>query len=219
MAVTPVSKVSNLAVDRMCLRPPIPEIALAASYLDQAVSAHIAKEPMLCQEMLQKANMTEIRAWTESLWGKASPHVQYRPVPGAPPTLEKSLRGKDRMPTLAEKKQLHIRDGYHCRFCEIPVIRSAVRDRLRKLYPDVMPWPKTNTGAHAAFQAMWAQYDHVLPHARGGNNSFENMVVTCAPCNFARMNFTLDEVGLADPSLRKPLVSTWDGLERILHST
>jgi hypothetical protein len=173
---------------------------------------------MLAHEMLQKANMAEVRAWTESLWGKASPHVLYRIVPGAPPNLAKAQREKLRMPTSEEKRRLHLRDGYHCRFCGIPVIRSEVRNRLRRLYPDALPWPNNNAGAHAAFQAMWAQYDHVLPHARGGDNAIENLVVTCAPCNFARMSFTLDEVGLADPRLREPLVSSWDGLERILHS-
>jgi len=35
-------------------------------------------------------------------------------------------------------------------------------------------------------------------HSRGGDNSFENMVITCAPCNYARMEFTLEELGLLD---------------------
>jgi 5-methylcytosine-specific restriction endonuclease McrA len=61
---------------------------------------------------------------------------------------------------------------------------------------------------------MWAQYDHILPHSRGGTSELSNMVVTCAPCNFGRMEFTLAEVGLADPRDRAPIRSSWDGLER-----
>ncbi|MCX6971643.1 MAG: HNH endonuclease [Verrucomicrobia bacterium] len=55
---------------------------------------------------------------------------------------------------------------------------------------------------------------HLLPHARGGTNDLENIVITCAPCNYARMNHTLEEVGLIDPRTREPIKSTWDGLER-----
>ena len=61
---------------------------------------------------------------------------------------------------------------------------------------------------------MWAQYDHLLPHSKGGNNDVNNIVVTCAPCNFGRMSYTLEEVGLIDPRTREPIRSAWDGLER-----
>ncbi len=82
----------------------------------------------------------------------------------------------------------------------------------------MIPWSaKSNKLQHAAFQAMWAQYDHILPRARGGNNELSNIVVTCAPCNYGRGNYTLEEVGLVDPRTREPNQSTWDGLERLLH--
>jgi hypothetical protein len=123
------------------------------------------------------------------------------------------------MPDRAELVELHRRDGFHCRFCGVPVIRKAVRVFLGKLYPAALRWERTNLSQHAAFQAMWAQYDHVLAHARGGNNSIENTIVTCAPCNFAKMNYTLDELGLSDPRTRHPIKSDWDGLERVLHSS
>lgn len=118
------------------------------------------------------------------------------------------------MPTAVEKELLHQRDGYHCRFCGIPVIRDKIRDRIKKTYPNALPWGKTNPEQHAAFQALWLQYDHLLPHARGGTNDLENVVITCAPCNFGRGSYTLEEVGLADPRLRKSIHSSWDGLER-----
>lgn len=66
----------------------------------------------------------------------------------------------------------------------------------------------------STFQAMDLHYDHLLPHARGGTNDLENMLVTCAPCNCGRDKLTLEEVGLSDPRLRDPVRSTWDGLER-----
>jgi len=97
------------------------------------------------------------------------------------------------------------------------VIRKEVRDRFRKLYPDEVPWGKTNKDAHAAFQAMWAQYDHILPRSRGGGSELSNIVITCAPCNFGRGDYILEEFGLIDPRTRNPIQSPWDGLERLLH--
>jgi hypothetical protein len=158
--------------------------------------------------------MPAIRAWTESLWGKNSPFVQYRPS-NALPIVPKEERVKGRRPTADEKRQLHIRDGYHCRFCGIPVIRGEVRERIRKAYADVLPWENSSKlKCYAAFQAMWAQYDHLVPHARGGTNDLENVVVTCAPCNYGRMQYCIEEVGLVDPRTRQPIQSEWDGLER-----
>jgi HNH endonuclease len=152
--------------------------------------------------------------WTDSVWGKQSPHVRFRPIPNAPSVIPKAERFKVRDFTREEKRQIHGRDGYYCRFCHIPVIRSEIRTKIRIAYPAVVPWGLTNDLQHAAFQAMWAQYDHVIPHSRGGDNSLENIVLTCSACNYGRMSYTLDEVGLLDPRDLEPRRGTWDGLER-----
>ena len=203
-------------VDRLSLRAPIPELADAARYLDAAVSAHLAGRTDLAESLIRLADMPVIREWTESLWGTASPHIQYRVIAGAPPSLPHDQRIKVRMPTTAEKQLLHQRDGYHCRFCGIPVIRAEIRQAIKKVYPEALPWGAKNPEQHAAFQAMWLQYDHLLPHARGGSNDLENILITCAPCNYGRWNKTFEEVGLRDPRAREPVRSTWDGLERFL---
>ena len=202
-------------MSRICLREPIPEIAEAARYLDEAVSAHLAGRTDLADELIRRTNTKAIRDWTESLWGTSSPHVQFRKVAGAPPSIPREERLKVRMPTTAEKRALLQRDGYHCRFCGIPVIRTEIRKRIREKYPEALPWGDTNPGQHAAFQAMWVNYDHLLPHARGGTNDLDNnMLITCAPCNYARWNYVLVEVDLLDPRNREPVRTSWDGLER-----
>lgn len=188
----------------------------AARYLDAAVSAHLAGNPALADQLIRAADMPAVREWTESIWGKASPYVIKFEVVGAPPLLGKEQRIPVRMPNALEKRVIHDRDGFHCRFCNVPVIRSEVRSLLHHHYPEALPWSKTNLGQHAAFQALWAQYDHVLAHARGGDNSLENTILTCAPCNFGKMNYTLEELNLADPRARAPMRSSWDGLERLL---
>lgn len=201
---------------RKCFREPIPQISQAAQYLEEAVSAYFAGQMEEAGRLIRLADMPAIREWTDSIWGSSSPYVQYRPSVDSIPLILTQDRVKARMPSSAIKAELHKRDGYHCRFCGIPVIRKEVRVKMMKLFPNSVSWTNRNTGQHAAFQAMWAQYDHILPHARGGTNELDNMVITCAPCNFGRMNYTLDEVGIAHPDLSLPVVSSWSGLERIL---
>jgi len=202
------------ATDREYLRKPIPEIPEAARYLDRAVSAHLAGNFAKAKELIRRADISAIAEWTESLWGNDSPYVQYRIVPGAPPRLSEDQCAKIRMPTTVDKAALLARDGYQCRFCGIPVIRREIRERIRRRYQDIKIWGRRNIDQHAAFQAMWMQFDHLLPHCRGGDNSLDNMVITCAPCNFGRMQYTLEEVGLINPLTREPVRTSWDGLER-----
>ena len=199
---------------RTCLRDPIPEIADAARYLDEAVTAHLSGRTEDARSLIRRADMPELREWTESLWGSNSPYVKFRFVEGAPPSLPKDQRIKVRMPTTAEKAALHERDGFHCRFCGIPVIRMEVRQKIKKAYPDALSWGSKNIEQHPAFQAMWLQYDHLLPHARGGDNGLDNVLITCAPCNYGRWHHTFEEVGLSDPRSKIPVTSSWDGLER-----
>lgn len=199
---------------RICLRDPIPQIAEAARYLDEAVTAHLDGHPEEARTLIRRADMPELRECTESLWGGNSPYVKYRFVEGAPPSLPNDQRIKVGMPTTAEKNLLHQRDGFHCRFCGIPLIRMEIRVKIKNAYPDALSWGSKNIEQHAAFQAMWLQYDHLLPHARGGDNSLDNVLITCAPCNYGRWHHTFEEVGLSDPRLRSPISSSWDGLER-----
>jgi 5-methylcytosine-specific restriction endonuclease McrA len=197
---------------RQCLRDSIPEIADAARYLDAAVSAHLAGRSDLAELLILQADMPEIREWTESLWGRNSPYVKVQEPSG--PVISAPQLIQARMPTTTDKAFLHLRDGYNCRFCGIPVIRAEVRKRIKAAYPKALSWGTRNIECHAAFQAMWVQYDHIVPFKRGGSSDLSNLVVTCAPCNFGRMHHTIDEVGLLDPRERQPVRSTWDGLER-----
>ena len=96
------------------------------------------------------------------------------------------------------------------------MIRMAVRIRLISLFPELLRWMNTNGTKHRMLQIMDAQYDHVVPHARGGETSLENLLLTCAPCNYGRNGFTLGEMRLVDPRTRILIPSEWDGLERLL---
>lgn len=74
----------------------------------------------LAEHLTRAADMGEVREWTESLWGKASPYVKPRTVFGAPTVLSKDKLIVERMHSRATKLEIHCRDGFHCRFCGIP---------------------------------------------------------------------------------------------------
>jgi 5-methylcytosine-specific restriction endonuclease McrA len=207
---------------RRYMREPIKEIFEAAEILDRATDAHLSGNYTLAEALIKSADLPTVRAFTESLWGakKANPdqwkYRRFRGIAGSPPFIRSSDKAK---PTEGQKTCLVARDGCYCRFCGMPLIRVKVIEKFRSLYPDAAYWEgNKNQKQHAAFQCMWLQYDHVLPHSRGGATSLENLVVTCAPCNYGRSQWTLEEVGLLDPREFPRKSGSWDGLERILSS-
>ncbi len=201
---------------RLCLREPIAEIFEAARLLDAAATVHQLGRRDLAAELLQLANMPAVRDWLESIWGAGSKYTQYRPTPTSKPPIPKAEREPLRMPAVEIRRQLHQRDGFHCRCCGIPVIRPEVRQYFCTEYPELQLWGNSNASQHAAFQALWVQYDHILPHALGGSNDYDNLLITCAACNYGRMQYTFEEVGMINPMTREPVRSLWDGLERVL---
>jgi HNH endonuclease len=155
--------------------------------------------------------MDAIRDWTKTLWVGKRPRRK-------PPTIDRALRAKLRMPGVAMERQLFLRDGHHCHYCGIPVIRRKIRETLTNLYLGSVPWAGGDNvdRQHAAFQGMQAVCDHLLAHSRGGKTTLENMVIACAPCNNGRECWTSEELGLREPSKGTRIRSAWDGLERLL---
>ena len=202
---------------RTCFLEPAPEILRAAELLDQAVSAHLAGSFSKAGRLIAEADIPEVRGWVYSIVSGENPGIhRRRAVKGVPLTLDKNERDRRRMAGKHQERALIARDGYRCRFCGIPLIDRDVRVAMHCHYPDELPWGSTNDSCHAAFLCMWVQYDHVLPHSRGGITDLDNLVITCGPCNFGRGEWTLEEVGLIDPRSRRVEPTAWDGLERFI---
>lgn len=199
---------------RNSLRDPIPEIEIAARRLNDAVNAHLRGERDVVEELLRQANDKVVWDWLDSVWGKKTIYNQPRRILNMQPVIPKEQRPNPRDATEQTKRSIHQRDGFYCRFCKIPVIRARIRTAIQKEYPNAVPWGATNDTQHAAFQCMWAQYDHILPHAHGGRSDLENVYLTCAACNYGRGNYFLEEFDLLHPSLHAPRQGDWDGLER-----
>ena len=199
-----------------CFRDPIPEIYEASEYLALALKYHLEGDLKKAEELIKKADFSVIREWTESIWGAKSQYIHLKEISNPLPRLKKHERVETRMPDTKLKAEMMERDGHSCVFCGIPLIRAEVRKEFNKLYPTALEWGRRNIEQHSAFQAMWLQYDHLIPHSRGGNNNLDNLVITCAPCNFGRMEYTIEEVGIIDPMSRERIKRNWSGLEEIL---
>ncbi len=198
---------------RRCLREPIAEIETAAQRLTDAVAAHLRGERDRAEELLRLTNDKVVWDWLESVRGKQTVYNRPRRIADSTPVFSKEQRALPRNATAETKRLIHQRDGHYCRFCKIPVVQGKVRAATRREYPTAVPWEGTNATQHAAFQCMWAQYDHILPHARGGRSDLDNVYLTCAACNYGRGNYLLEEFDLMHPSLHAPRQGHWNGLE------
>ncbi|MYA87704.1 MAG: hypothetical protein F4X97_04505 [Boseongicola sp. SB0662_bin_57] len=212
---------------RRCMLEPASEIFEAAVFLDAAADFHAAGLKGDARKALRAADIPAILDWCEQLLGgrgsldayRRSPVHRFRDVPGLPAS--KVLDGPV-IPASVQRVVLD-RDGCFCRFCGIPVIRPEARKIMRDAYPETVERGAGNLERHAAFQAMALDFGHIVPRSRGGRNTPDNLVVSCAPCKSGRGNWTLEEVGVADPrstpaSARPvpPALRKWDGLARIL---
>ncbi len=208
---------------RRCFREPIQEIFDVARLLDQAVTAHLAGDHRDAARLIAEADIQAVRDWTDSIWAKEDPNIhRRRPEGKAFPRVCKCKRDLDNKPSNKQKQALVNRDGYHCLFYGIPLIRAEIRDAIRKHYRNELKWGRRKLSQHAGFQCLLMQFDHVLARSRGGRTDLDNLIITCGPCNYGRGDRTLEEVGLIDPRTR-PItkiacdrIATWDGLERFI---
>src|SRR5690606_28277155 len=134
-----------------------------------------------------------IGEWIDRIWLGDVPSIHaVRKIDGLPPVLAKEARFVPRNAPLAMKRALVARDGHHCRLCSIPLVRPEVRKELVRLYPNEARWTSNRAAdQHRGLQVMWLQYDHIIVHSRGGETSEDNLIVTCAACNFGRAGYML----------------------------
>jgi 5-methylcytosine-specific restriction endonuclease McrA len=110
------------------------------------------------------------------------------------------------------KVRVHRRDHWTCRYCGRKVILYPVMHLLGLIFPDQFPHTPNWKGGqtHPAVAACSSAVDHKVPGSQGGAWLAEdNLVTACAPCNAAKADFTLEQLGW---QLRPIALSSWDGL-------
>lgn len=202
---------------RNCFLPPIPELERATDLLNEAANCLLSNECEQAREKVRLADIPAIFSYANRIMGAEDLHIhRRRQVAVRPKVVDKT---GSRMPSAALVKEMYARDGWRCRFCGCRIIMREARDKMRAALPGAVPWGESRGIYHAAFYALTAVADHVVPHAYGGGNGLENLVTACWPCNFGRGSWSLGEVGLFDPRLRPPVVDDWDGLGRLSSMT
>lgn len=200
---------------KQSIKEPIPQIFQAYSFMEQAVNAHLAGNRILAEKLFKEAEIHAVWEWLNPGWTRPDLNVIVPRPYGDTQVVPKDLRDPDRNIAPAIKFAVLKRDGYRCRYCGIPVVHADIRKLAHRLYPDAVPWePYDVTKQHAGFACFWLQFDHVVPHSHGGRSSIDNVVITCALCNFGKDKYTLLQLNLADPRLTPPVASIWDGLNR-----
>lgn len=201
---------------RLCIRAPIPEIFEAYYLLSAAADAHLHGQSAAAEALFARANIPAVYDWAWADWQRPSLNIRIPKPENDTVKLPKTELDPVRAPTKATKRTVLERDGYCCRYCGIPVIDADIRKLVHKLYPDAVPWVSSAPEQqHAGFSCFWLQYDHVVPHSHGGRSDVENVVISCALCNFGKLDYTVKQLDIADPRLRVPTPTPWDGLERL----
>ena len=200
---------------KQSIKEPIPQIFQTWDFLNQAVDAHLMGDRLLAEMFFKKAEMRAVWEWLNPGWTRPDLNVVVPAPHGDTQEVSKDLRDPDRNIAPAIRSAVLQRDGYRCRYCGIPVVHVDIRKLAHRLYPDAVPWePYDVTKQHSGFACFWLQFDHVVPHSHGGRSSPDNVVISCALCNFGKDKYTLRQLNLADPCLTPPVSSAWDGLER-----
>jgi HNH endonuclease len=201
---------------RKSIKEPIPQLFEAWEFLSQAADAHLAGDKRSAEAFLEDANDPALWVWLYPEWEKCHLNVVNKLPPGDTKPVPKDARDTKRFLSSSDKVALLRRDGYRCRYCGCPVISPEIRKLICGLYPSAAPWDETNPAKrHMGLQALWLQFDHVVPHSHGGRSDIGNSVVSCALCNFGKDKYTLLQLGLEDPRLRDVVSVNWDGLERL----
>jgi hypothetical protein len=199
--------------NRYSFRTPIVQLETAADLLDACANAVLIGDSTRAATLGRQADMPELWLYADSIMGKTNRDIhRFRAVLSAGHPV---LKVKSRMPVPSAVAAIGQRDGWRCRFCGCRVVSKQGRTCLVAALPEVFRWGSKNSEIHPALIALSATADHVVPHARGGTNEFDNLVTACWPCNFGRNNWLLEEVGLHDPRSRPPIVDGWDGLIRL----
>lgn len=101
----------------------------AAQLLNSAVDAHISGGVELADALIREADIPTLGEWLDPIWLRKSEVTKAIKVDGLPRVLPKDQRDTTRMPKSDMKRALIARDGHHCRFCSMPLVRAEVRKK------------------------------------------------------------------------------------------
>jgi 5-methylcytosine-specific restriction endonuclease McrA len=133
--------------------------------------------------------------------------------------LKKLPKVVQRMPGAKLKTLILERDGFVCQYCSNPVVRTEFFKGFSKVVgEEYFPAGRSDSKRHGVYLAFSATWDHVVPFQNGGGIEVDNLVTSCWPCNFGKYNYTLEQLSIEDPRLRRKTLSrSWNGFREYEH--
>ena len=83
---------------------------------------------------------------------------------------------------------------------------------IKKINTSLFQRGKSNLTTHGIIHLYWPVADHVIPWSKGGLTNLENLVSSCATCNYGKAGYTIEQLGIENPFNRSPVLDNWDGL-------
>jgi hypothetical protein len=111
-----------------------------------------------------------------------------------------------------QKTRIFLRDGFVDRYSGRKLVFPGTLKILSTELPEEFPYHPNwkQDSCHIGWWELCPTIDHIVPIARGGENSDSNFVTTSMLSNSIKSNFTLDELGWSLHPMGK--LDEWDGL-------
>jgi 5-methylcytosine-specific restriction endonuclease McrA len=184
------------------------EIDLFVSAVDDLLSCNKNS----CLEKINQIRNKEIIDWFIEHGQMSGRHRKLSLDITPPSNIDTVLRDPVRSPMKVQNAVFE-RDGYKCRYCGNKLIsQDFFRLFIKKLNSNLFKRGKTNLTTHGIIHIAWPVADHVIPWNRGGQTSLDNLVSSCAPCNYGKDGYTIEQIGIENPFYRKPQIDGWIGL-------
>lgn len=165
-----------------------------------------------CVELIKSIRNEEIQHWYIEHGQMAGRHRKIALNMPTPIPVEQPLRDPIRSPQKVQSAVFK-RDNYRCRYCGNRLIDQRVMKQfIKDLADPIFERGKTNLTTHGIIHITWPVADHVIPWNLGGGTDLNNLVSSCAPCNYGKDGFTLEQLGMSNPYYRLPAHDGWNGL-------
>ena len=133
-------------------------------------------------------------------------NADYRPLSYYPLSLwpwQEAVKAAwlDRVTIVAEYDDVVRSPSTRIRIPSVVVLKDYVKPRKRVAFTRFNLFLRDEFCCQYCGSKGDLTFDHVVPRARGGVTSWENVVAACAPCNLRKGSRSLRQAGL---SLRKP---------------
>ena len=198
-----------------CPLPPPKHLEECLDFFIQAFTEAKKGDISKSLELLTQTRSNKLREWFVE-HGQMSGHehrVKGLEVPPPPPF--NGEYEKNKKPGRALEKQVFLRDGYRCRYCQTRVLDFKVFQKMEKLVgkDNFRASAGTNDLRHGITFFFRATADHVVPLQGGGRTTIENLVTACWNCNIGKLDALLYQMGIEDP-INYPTYENlkWDGM-------